>query len=468
MPCTCLFSKWPEIYNNHLLTSLPSYPDDRETFNRKLRWLMSIRFLFALLLLGSTIACQVGNRFYSSDTPTALLYGLAGTIVFLSAVYSVWFSIVNRHRLLFVYVQIGIDTLCITLIIFVTGGYSSVFSFLYLVVVIYSSVFVFKRGSLWVAAFCSVQFALLLILELNGTLDPLGYSQAIVNSSINGIQVLQKCAILTAACFSTAFLSGYLSDQERQSKAELLAMESHLDRVQSLAQIGEMAAGLAHEIKNPLASLSGAIQILKGEMEKDRDNMRLMHIVLRETDRLSSLVNSFLVFARPSAGQAQCVDLGNAFTEMVTLFEKDSSVDQRIRVDLTTIADAFIEIDPLQLHQVVWNLLLNGAESIENEGRIRISVRKRRNGRILVEIADDGCGMDEQTVKSIFNPFFTTKPNGTGLGLSIVYRILETYDCRMDVKSQPGLGSVFTLHFKPADPAAKPLRPLPGHHGCLH
>jgi two-component system sensor histidine kinase PilS (NtrC family) len=230
-----------------------------------------------------------------------------------------------------------------------------------------------------------------------------------------------------------------------------------LDRVQNLAQIGEMAAGLAHEIKNPLASLSGAIQILKSEMQNNDDNMRLMHIVLRETDRLSNLVNNFLTFARPCAGQTKRVNLATALSEIVTLFEKDKSVDGRIKVDMAAMADAFIEIDPLQLRQVIWNLLLNGAESIKDKGHIKIAVQNQKSDRVMVEIADDGCGMEEQTVNAIFNPFFTTKPNGTGLGLSIVYRILDTYDCRMDVKSKPSQGSVFTLHFKQIHPTAKPL-----------
>ena len=407
------------------------------------------------MLLGSTVAYQIANQFKSQETPVAFLYGLSGAIVFLSAVYGVLLPILKRYQFLIIYIQIIIDTLCITLIIFVTGGYSSVFSFLYLVVVIYSSVFVFKRGSLLVAIFCSFQFAVLLILELNGYFDSFGYSGTIFGSSITAIQVLQKCVIMTAACFSVAFLSGYLSDQERQSKAELMAMEAHLGRVQNLAQIGEMAAGLAHEIKNPLASLSGAIQILKGEMENNKDNMRLVHIVLRETDRLSSLVNNFLTFARPSAGQTERVNLGEAIAEIVTLFGKDSSVGQRVKVDIDIISDVYIEIDPLQLRQVVWNLLLNGAESIDNEGRIKISVKKLKNERIVVEVADSGCGMDEQTVKSIFNPFFTTKPSGTGLGLSIVYRILETYDCRMDVQSKVGQGSIFTMYFRPVDTIPK-------------
>lgn len=429
---------------------------DGDTVSRKLKWLMSIRLIFALLLMGSTIAYQVGKQVYSYETPIVFLYGLSGTIVVLSAVYGILLPIVNRYQLLFIYGQITIDALCISLIIFVTGGYSSVFSFLYIVVVIYSSVFVFRRGSLLVAAFCSVQFAVLLNLEFNGTIDPFGYGGAAAVTTITAVQVFQKCAILTSACFSVALLSGYLSDQERQSKAELIAMEAHLDRVQSLAQIGEMAAGLAHEIKNPLASLSGAIQILNGEMENDKDNMRLMQIVLRETDRLSSLVNNFLTFARPSAGQTRRVNLGAAINDIVTLFEKDHSVDQRIRMVLDIIDDAMIEIDPLQLHQVVWNLLLNAAESIGRDGTIKVSVLKLKNERVKVEIADDGCGMDELTIKSIFNPFFTTKPKGSGLGLSIVYRILETYDCRMDVKSKPGEGSLFILYFKMIDPASQP------------
>lgn len=416
---------------------------------------MSLRLLFALLLLGATIAYQIGNHQYTLEKPISLLYGLSGTIVLLSTLYGLVGFIANRYPILFVGVQISIDAICISLIIFVTGGYSSVFSFLYLVVVIYSSVFVLKWGTLLVALFCSIQFTLLLILELYGHINPYVYGGTIISSALTGIQVFQKSSIMTVACFSVAFLSGYLSDQERQSKAELEAMGAHLDRVQNLAQIGEMAAGLAHEIKNPLASLSGAIQILKGEMESNTDNMRLMHIVLRETDRLSSLVNNFLTFARPAAGQAQCVNLGSALAEIVTLFEKDDAVDQCIKVELAFIEETLIEFDPEQLRQVVWNLLLNAAESIDIEGSIRVSVLKRKNNWVTVEIVDDGCGMDDKTIHAIFNPFFTTKPNGTGLGLSIVYRILETYGCRMDVQSKPGLGSVFTLHLKMMDPTAK-------------
>ncbi|WP_054691504.1 sensor histidine kinase [Desulfosarcina cetonica] len=192
---------------------------------------------------------------------------------------------------------------------------------------------------------------------------------------------------------------------------------------------------------------------MKSELSADRDNMRLMQIVLRETDRLGSLVNNFLTFARPSAGRTQAVDLTQALAEIITLFEKDSSVGQRIKIDFNALAEApRIDIDPLQLHQVIWNLLLNSAEAIVQQGHISVTVQKMKNERILVEVADNGCGMDETTLDTIFNPFYTTKPNGTGLGLSIVYRILETYDCHVDVQSKPGVGSRFCLYFKPSQP----------------
>ncbi len=429
------------------------YQPDKKTVNLKLKWLMSIRLLFALLLTGSTVAYQIGNHVYTATPPVLLLYLASGTIVLFAAVYGIFFSSSSLYQQLFICSQIIIDSLFVTLVVFVTGGSSSIFPFLYLLVIIYASVFIYKRGSLVVAAICAIQFTVLLIYQATGYIDPYGLGGASISSGLPTVQALQKSGILTVACFSVAFLSGYLSDQERQSKAELMAMEAHLGRVQSLAQIGEMASGLAHEIKNPLASISGAIQILNSEKKfYDKDSMHLMNIVLRETDRLSCLVNNFLIFARPSVGQAKRVNLCEEVHDIVDLFNKDKSVRQRIEIELDLMPTAYIEFDPMQLRQVLWNLFMNSAESIEQEGKIKVTISQQKSDRIRVEIFDTGCGMDEKTMQSIFNPFFTTKSRGTGLGLSIVHRILETYGCRLDVKSKPAEGSVFTLHFTRVGP----------------
>ena len=272
-----------------------------------------------------------------------------------------------------------------------------------------------------------------------------------MNNGVEGLalglaQVLLKITITTFGCFAVAFLSSLLAEQTRQTKRELWAMEDHVKRVDKLAAIGEMAAGLAHEIKNPLASLTGSIQILKNGIDLDADHARLMHIVLREADRLSSLVNNFLLFARPPAGKVESIELDKTLQETVELFERDSTCRGRISIKQDFSQQLVIEMDPDHFRQVLWNLLLNAAESINGEGTIDIKMHAPKGQQVRIDFTDSGCGISDEALKSIFDPFYTTKPNGTGLGLSIVYSILETYDSRLDVKSKEGIGTTFTLN----------------------
>jgi two-component system sensor histidine kinase PilS (NtrC family) len=245
-------------------------------------------------------------------------------------------------------------------------------------------------------------------------------------------------------------LSSFLSEQTRVSRRELSAMADHVKRVEKMAAVGELAAGLAHEIKNPLASLSGAIQLLKEDMRYDPDHDRLMHIILREADRLSSLTTNFLLYARPPRGKNQLIDLSKALKEATELFLKDTGRDRGISIHTDLDPGLWIEMDPAHLQQILWNLLLNAAESIEDRGQISIDTTLTKNKNVCMRIRDDGCGMPPETLESIFDPFFTTKASGTGLGLSIVQRILDHYDAWLDVTSTPGKGTEFTVNLKHA------------------
>ena len=237
-------------------------------------------------------------------------------------------------------------------------------------------------------------------------------------------------------------------------------MEEHVRRVEKMASIGEMAAGMAHEIKNPLASLTGSIQLLSEEIGYNPDHERLMRIILREADRLSSLVNNFLLYARPPAGRAETFQLDKLLNETIELFEKDATAAGRIEVNKKIQPEVWICMDAVHLRQILWNLLLNAAEAIAGQGRIDIVMYAARNREAVIRITDDGCGMTAAQLKSIFNPFYTTKPTGTGLGLSIVHRILETYDSLLNVESEADKGTTVTLRFKqmdsPISPAAGP------------
>ena len=250
------------------------------------------------------------------------------------------------------------------------------------------------------------------------------------------------------ACFAVALLSNFLSEQVRETRRELRTMKDHVKRVEKMASIGEMAAGMAHEIKNPLASLIGSIQMLSEDMRYDPDHDRLMRIILREADRLSSLVNNFLLYARPPVGRVKAVELDKVLADTVELLKKDANTDGRITIAKTIQREIWISMDPVHLRQIFWNLLLNAAEAIDGEGAIEIEMHASKNRHAFVRITDDGIGMTNKNLKSIFNPFFTTKPAGTGLGLSIVHRILEAYDAWLNIDSEAGKGTTITLQFK--------------------
>lgn len=404
---------------------------------------MFFRILFASLLLGSTIIVQLGEKAFPLSKSFIVLYGLIVAILLLSISYALIYRF-GKRKLMFPYVQIGIDTFTVTLIIFITGSFTSIFSFLYLVVIIYSSMIIFRKGSMVMAALCSIQYGIMIDLEYYGIISPffIRGSSAIGNYAWN--VVIFKVVITMLACFGVAFLSGLLSEQLRKTRKELSAMEDRVRRVEKMAYMGEMAAGITHEIKNPLASLAGSIQILRKEIPYHPEHDKLMQIVLRETDRLNALVSNFLLFAKPPAGKIDRIDLESALTETVKLFEKDPATCDKVAIISEFCPDIWVEMDPVHLRQVIWNLLLNAAESIECEGIIRVKTYSLNQDYACVEISDNGCGMTKELMQSIFNPFFTTKPNGTGLGLSIVHSILESYNTWLDVESEVDKGTRFS------------------------
>ena len=408
---------------------------------------MFARLIFTTLLLGSSVVLQLSQSPSLVAVPLLLLYGLIVFIFLLSFIYSL---ILNRikQRLYFAYVQIGMDTFIVTVIIYVTGSFSSIFSFLYLVVIIYSSMLLHRTGSMVMVGLCALQYSILVELEYYGFLKPYVLDESLLASSYSGSHVFYKIMIIVLGCFAVAILSSLLAEQARKSKKELWAMEDHVRRVEKMAAIGEMGAGMAHEIKNPLASLTGSIQLLREELNYNSDHDRLMKIVLREADRLSALVNNFLLFAKPPAGKVESIQLDKALIETVELFEKDHTCLDRVIINKDISSDIWIEMDAQHLRQVLWNLLLNAAEAIDGQGAIDIKLYLVKAEIACIEITDDGCGMSNETMDSIFDPFFTTKPSGTGLGLSIVHGILDSYSSRLEVKSKLDTGTTFTMKLR--------------------
>jgi two-component system sensor histidine kinase PilS (NtrC family) len=293
----------------------------------------------------------------------------------------------------------------------------------------------------------------MLVLEYFGILNPVDAGGVAPGAGdFDGSHVLYKIVVTMAACFAVAVLSSLLSEEERKTRKELAAMEGHVRRVEKLAAVGEMAAGLAHEIKNPLASLTGSIQLLREDIAYNPQHDRLMQIVLREADRLSVLVSNFLLFAKPPVGKAEPIELGNVLSEVVELFARDTRKGRDVSITKKLTPNLWIEMDASHLRQVLWNLLLNAAEAIDGAGQIEIKSYLLKNKSACIEIRDTGCGMTHETLNSIFDPFYTTKTGGTGLGLSIVHSILESYNSFLEVESRINEGSTFTLKFRSIRP----------------
>ncbi len=242
-----------------------------------------------------------------------------------------------------------------------------------------------------------------------------------------------------------------------QDLTELRAMEEAVQRSKRLADLGEVAAGLAHELRNPLAAISGCVELLGGTKGLSDEDQRILGIVLRETSRLDQLLGRFLQFSRPTPPQRRPVDLAAVVAETVDVFAGDPTA-AGVAIE-RTLARSPVECDADQLRQVLWNLLTNAAQAMRESGRgkrIRVACAPEPRGGATVAVEDDGPGIPAEDLPRIFTPFFTTKGNGTGLGLAVVQRIVDAHGGSVSVRAGAGGGARFEVRLP--GPSSAPAR----------
>jgi len=251
-----------------------------------------------------------------------------------------------------------------------------------------------------------------------------------------------------------------------QDLTEFRQMQDQVRRMDRLAVAGELAAGIAHEIKNPLASLSGSIQMLRDEVNFGPMQQRLMDITMREAERLNALVNEFLLFSRPEKAVDRSVEVNEVIDDTLEMLKNSPELSRPIRIEKTLSKNLWVHIDSQRLQQVIWNLVLNAVQEMNNSGCLSVTtaIRTKRGAGDAQEklaeisISDTGPGILPEDQGKVFDPFFTTKDQGTGLGLTIVHRIVENYDGKIFINSDGHSGTTFTLHFPLAekDPQNRP------------
>lgn len=273
---------------------------------------------------------------------------------------------------------------------------------------------------------------------------------------------------LDAAVFClVGVLTGILSQRERLQRENLrkaaLRLEEvyrelqrnveHLKRAARMSALGQLSASLAHEIRNPLASIEGAAYVAQTEHDDGR-KAEFLDIILKETRRLNDLVSHFLEFARPRAPQRQAVDARNLVESVLTLIARVAA-GNGVEIQNTVSASLPpVDCDSEQIKQVFLNLFLNAIQAMQDGGKLVIAANNSDTD-LLLRVSDTGPGIPPQHAEEIFDPFFSTKQNGTGLGLPIAYQILQQHGGELILESTSALGSSFGIRLPLANQAVE-------------
>ena len=233
-----------------------------------------------------------------------------------------------------------------------------------------------------------------------------------------------------------------------QDLTEIKRLEREVRLKENLATMGEMAAGMAHEIRNPLASISGSVQVLAEAEELTEEQKRLMDIIVRESERLSGTLTEFLAYARPPRFEPDQIDLRRVLEETATLFRHSSEVlpEHQIALDLPE-TPVMLFADPNQMKQITWNLARNALQAMPDGGRLEMALARNGAGGVVMTFRDQGIGISGEEVHKVFEPFSGSFKRGSGLGLAIVYRIVKDYNGMIQVDSVASKGTVISVHF---------------------
>lgn len=229
-------------------------------------------------------------------------------------------------------------------------------------------------------------------------------------------------------------------------------IENNIERINRLTSVGELAAGLAHEIRNPLAGMKMSVQVLRGRLctENDQSNLKLFDSTIYEIDRLNNLMTELLDFAKPHSPKYEMINILEILNRSLDLTKKDiKERDIKTNVHIET-SKLFVFIDKAQIEQVFINIIKNAVRASRHQGKLDIRLRtiSREEDRLLsISFEDNGEGIEQENLEKIFNPFFTTNPQGTGLGLSVVHKLVTENKGEIEVQSTLGKGTKFEIKF---------------------
>jgi two-component system sensor histidine kinase PilS (NtrC family) len=260
--------------------------------------------------------------------------------------------------------------------------------------------------------------------------------------------------------FLIAFLSNYLTNNLRKAREELLLAQKELEIKERLVTAGRISAQLAHEIRNPLAAISGSVQVLRSEVDLNQEQKSLMDIILKESDRVSQSIEQFLDLASPGKQVFAPMNLAEVLREILELLSASGELNGRYRLAGNFDSSGLVYYgNPNQFKQIFWNLTKNALKAMPEGGILTIDFFQDKKKAVKIRVADTGRGLKEEEKEHLFEPFFSRFENGRGLGLVVVRRIVDDYDGRIEVHSEPQQGTEIILTFPAREARAKPAAP---------
>jgi two-component system sensor histidine kinase PilS (NtrC family) len=390
--------------------------------------------LYRLVVLTSLLVSALIIQLSSPDAgPNLPFYRLILIAYGFSAVF---FGLYAWGRALVAqaYVLVSFDLLMITAFVYISGGVASSMYFLYLFPVIAASLVVSGRAGFLAASLAAILFGLLVDGVYFGFIPPFRPEHA-VKAPLGSMLV--TIFVAWGVFFVIAAMMSYLSGNLRRTREALRAAQKELFVRERLSEAGRVSASLAHEIRNPLAAISGSVQVLQKELALSPEQRSLMDIVLRESERVSHSLEQFLDFALPSKKVFSVISLPDILDETLKILQAGGELNGKVEITGNFRSSGVRYYGNAgQFKQVFWNLIKNALKAMPEGGRLRLDISGPRKKEILISVTDTGTGMSDHDKEHLFEPFYSGFGSGRGLGLSIVRKIVDDYDGRIDVRSE--------------------------------
>jgi two-component system sensor histidine kinase HydH len=418
----------------------------------RLAWIVGLRIAFVTLLFGLTASFYLRRGFEIATYSNRVLF-VALTVTYVWA--ALYFAALRRRKWLveLTFLELIVDQATWTALIYVTGGATSGATALYGLTCLAGAISIGPRGP-FVAALSAVLFYLMLcgafiagVIDVPGDQLPTSYVTAFG-------EIIYPFFINLLVLIVVTVLAEYLAERLRLTGGRLAEATQRAEDAERLAALGRIAAGLAHEIRNPLGSILGSVQLLRTAEGLGVEARHLCGIVERETGRLNDLVDDMLQLARPRRPVLGEVDVGRTAREVVALASQSGrGTDVDVRYDGPDDGESLaLQADPGQLRQVMWNLVRNAVQASSPGARVTVRVapdttRSKSRGarRALLEVHDDGPGIGADARERLFDAFFTTRSSGLGIGLAVVKRIVDEHGWAIEVESKEGRGATFRV-----------------------